>query len=192
MTVVFPLPLGPRKPKISPLWTRKLTSLTAVKLPKRRMRCSAEMAGSPFVCGAVSTASILRFQFHIRGHAGKDAAGGIIDTNFYANDLVNALFAGLHIARQEFSLLIDLLDDAIESSVRKRIDARFGGGDFLGTVAALQLIELMTRALLLGDGHFPVRFGGIALLLGDEVLFRERFVAVEIEVRAHFIGFRAV
>src|SRR5436190_8979341 len=126
MTVVFPLPLGPRKPKISPLWTRKLTSLTAVKLPKRRMRCSAEMAGSPFVCGAVSTASILRFQFHIRGHAGKDAAGGIIDTNFYANDLVNALFAGLHIARQEFSLLIDLLDDAIESSVRKRIDANFG------------------------------------------------------------------
>ena len=69
---------------------------------------------------------------------------------------------------------------------------RFGGGDFLGTVAALQLVELMTRALLLGDGHFPVRFGGIALLLGDEVLFRERFVAVEIEVRAHFIGFRAV
>src|SRR5437660_6654130 len=126
MTVVFPLPLGPRKPKISPFWTRKLTSLTAVKLPKRRTRCSAEMAGSPFVCGAVSTASILRFQFHIRGHAGKDAAGGIIDANFYANDLVNALFASLNVARQKFGLLIDLLDDAIESRVGKRIDANFG------------------------------------------------------------------
>src|SRR6201982_58329 len=115
MTVVFPLPLGPRKPKISPFWTRKLTSLTAVKLPKRRTRCAVEMEGAPFVAGAVSTASILRFQFHIRGHAGKDAAGGIIDADFYAHDLVNALFARLHIARQEFSLLIDLFDDAIES-----------------------------------------------------------------------------
>src|SRR5947208_2459870 len=126
MTVVFPLPLGPRKPKISPLWTRKLTSLTAVKLPKRRMRCSAEMAGSPFVCGAVSTASILRFQFHIRGHACKNMASGIIDANFYANDLVNALFASLNVAWQKFGLPIDLLDDAVECSVRKRIDTNFG------------------------------------------------------------------
>src|SRR2546422_11734081 len=46
MTVVLPLPLGPRKPNISPFSTRKLTSFTAVKLPKRRTRCSAEMAGS--------------------------------------------------------------------------------------------------------------------------------------------------
>src|SRR5690349_13620466 len=125
MTVVFPLPLGPRKPKISPFWTRKLTSLTAVKLPKRRTRCSAEMASSPFVCGAAATASILRFQFHIRGHAGKDASGRIIDADFYANDLVNALFAGLNVARQEFRLLIDLFNYTIKSSVRKRIDANF-------------------------------------------------------------------
>src|SRR5438132_3437124 len=126
MTVVFPLPLGPRKPKISPFWTRKLTALTAVKFPKRRTRRLAEMATSPFVCGAVATASIPRFQFYIRGHAGKDAAGGIIDADFYADDLVDALFAGLNIARQEFSLLIDLFDDAVESSVRKRIDTNFG------------------------------------------------------------------
>src|SRR5438045_4993693 len=126
MTVVFPLPLGPRKPKISPFWTRKLTSLTAVKLPKRRTRCSAEMATSPFACGAVATALIPRSQVHVGSHACKNMASGIIDANFYANDLVNALFASLHIARQEFSLLIDLLDDAIESSVRKRIDANFG------------------------------------------------------------------
>src|SRR5258708_5120516 len=126
MTVVFPLPLGPRKPKISLFWTRKLTSLTAVKLPKRRTRCSAEMATSAFVCGAVPTASIPRFQFHVGGHAGKDAAGGIMDADFYTNDLMDALFARLHIARQEFGLLIDLFDDAIESSVRERIDANLG------------------------------------------------------------------
>src|SRR6266446_894330 len=288
MTVVFPLPLGPRKPKISPFRTRKLTSLTAVKLAKRRTRCSAEMATSPFVCGAVPTASIPRFQFHVGGHAGKDAAGGIMDADFYANDLMDALFARLHIARQEFGLLIDLFDDAIESSVRERIEAnlgflanpdeadlrfgnvdayvdliffqksgnrrigsnevarsdvenfhsggggsgdlaltesglvvgigcfgefhvfapvaafeffqaglclmvmRFGGGDLLGAVAALEFIQLMTGALLLGDGHSPVRLGGIALLLGDEVFFCQRFVAVEIQMRADFVSFRAV
>src|SRR5438876_10165251 len=125
MTVVFPLPLGPRKPKISPFWTRKLTSLTAVKLPKRRTRCSAEMATSPCVCGAVATASIPRFQFHVGGHAGKDAAGGIIDAAFYANELLNALFARLDIARQEFGWLLALFDDAIESCVRATIDGSF-------------------------------------------------------------------
>src|SRR6266481_2199085 len=262
MTVVFPLPLGPRKPKISPFRTRKLTSLTAVKLAKRRTRCSAEMATSPFVCGAVPTASIPRFQFHVGGHAGKDAAGGIMDADFYANDLMDALFARLHIARQEFGLLIDLFDDAIESSVRERIEAnlgflanpdeadlRFGNvdayvdliffqksgnrrigsnevarsdvenfhsggggsgdlaltesglvvgigcfGEFhvLGAVAALEFIQLMTGALLLGDGHSPVRLGGIELLLGDEVFFCQRIVAVEIQMRADFVSFRAV
>src|ERR1700682_4856599 len=126
ITVVFPLPLGPRKPKISPFSTRKLTSFTAVKLPKRRTRCSAEMAACERGCGCVAMASALGFQFHIRSHAGEDTTGGIIDANFYAYDLVDALFTGLNIARQEFGLLVDLFDEAIESSVRKRIDANLG------------------------------------------------------------------
>src|SRR5258708_160223 len=126
MTVVFPLPLGPRKPKISPFSTRKLTSLTAVKLPKRLIRCSAEMAACGRDCAWVAIVSALGFQFHIGGHASEVTAGGIIDANFYANDLVYALFAGLNIARQEFGLLVDLFDEAIESSIRKRIDANFG------------------------------------------------------------------
>src|SRR5439155_12542297 len=287
MTVVFPLPLGPRKPKISPFWTRKLTSLTAVKLPKRRTRCSAEMATATLIWGAPATISIPRSQFHVGSHACKNMASGIIDANFYANDLVNALFASLNVAWQKFGLLIDLLDDAVECSVRKRIDTnfgflanldaanfgfgnidanvdlilfqkssdwrigsnevawadvqdfdsgggrsgdlsltesslvvsvgcfgevhvfapvaaleffqaglrlmvmRFGGGNFLGTVATLEFIQLMTGALLLGDGHFPVGFGGITLLLGDEVLFCERFVAVEVQMRADFVSFRS-
>src|SRR5712664_771953 len=260
MTVVFPLPLGPRKPKISPFSTRKLTSLTAVKLPKRLTRCSAEMAACGRDCGWVAIASVLRFQFHIGRHAGEDTTSGIIDANFYANDLVDALFAGLNIARQELGLLVDLFYEAIESSVRKRIDAyfgflakldpanfgfgnvdanvdlilfeksgdgsirrneiaranvevldgrgrrsgdlalaetgfvvgeccfgevdvfatvaalefflvglclmvvRFGGRNFLGTVAALQFIELVPGALLLGGGDFPIGLGGVALL----------------------------
>src|SRR2546429_1214593 len=116
MTVVFPLPLGPRKPKISPFWTRKLTSLTAVKLPKRRTRCSAEMATATLIWGAPATISIPRFQFHVGSHACKNMAGGVIDADFFAHDLVDALFASLNVARQKFGLLIDLLDDAIERS----------------------------------------------------------------------------
>src|SRR5258707_12681164 len=47
MTVVLPLPFGPRKPKISPFSTRKLTSLTATNAPNLRERFSATMA-EPF------------------------------------------------------------------------------------------------------------------------------------------------
>src|SRR5437773_2158342 len=77
-------------------------------------------------CWWVAIASAWGFQFHIRSHAGKDTTGGIMDANFYANDLVHAFFAGLNIARQEFGLLVDLFDEAVESSVRKGIDANFG------------------------------------------------------------------
>src|SRR2546428_1752685 len=105
MTVVLPLPLGPRKPKISPFSTRKLTSLTAVKLPKRRTRCSAEMATSPFDCRVLAMASIPRLQFHIRGHAGKHAAGGISDANLYTQKLGRTLLSGLGISRQGFNPL---------------------------------------------------------------------------------------
>src|SRR5213593_2856937 len=40
MTVDLPEPLGPRKPKIEPFATRKLTESTAVKCPKRFVRPS--------------------------------------------------------------------------------------------------------------------------------------------------------
>src|SRR6266849_4131538 len=125
MTVVLPLPLGPRKPNISPFPTRKPTSLTAVKLPKRQTRCSAEMATSPFICGVVATALIPRFQSHVGGHASEDAASGIIDANLHAKNLVHALLASLNVARQEFSLLVDLFEDAFENCIRKRINSDF-------------------------------------------------------------------
>src|SRR6267143_3439639 len=126
MTVVFPLPLGPRKPKISPFSTRKLTSFTAVKLPKRRTRCSAAIAALEVVCGIMATASIPRFQLHVGSHAGKHVAAGIIDANLYAKNLVHAFLAGLNVARQEFSLLVDLFEDPFENSFWKRVDSDFG------------------------------------------------------------------
>src|SRR5437588_3010585 len=126
MTVVFPLPLGPRKRKISPFSTRKLMSLTAVKLPKRLTRCSAEIAASPGFFVSFAIGSISRFEFHVGSHAGKHVAGGIMDANLYAENLVHAFLAGLHVARQEFSLLIDLFEDPFENSPWKRVDSDFG------------------------------------------------------------------
>src|SRR5512143_1731578 len=38
MVVDFPAPLGPRKPKISPFFTSRLTLFTAMKSSKRRER----------------------------------------------------------------------------------------------------------------------------------------------------------
>src|SRR3989442_6986106 len=125
VTVVFPLPLGPKKPKISPFSTRKLTSLTAVKLPKRRTRCSAEMATSPFDCRVLAMASIPRLQFHIRGHAGKHAAGGISDANLYTKNLVHAFLAGLDILRQEISPRIDLFGVPLQNWIWEKGDSNF-------------------------------------------------------------------
>src|SRR5436853_336315 len=126
MTVVFPLPLGPRKPKISPFSTRKLTSLTAVKLPKRLTRCSAEMAASAGFSVRFAIGSISCIKFHVGSHAGKHVAAGIIDANLYAENLVHAFLAGLDVARQEFSLLVDLFEDPFENSFWKRVDSDFG------------------------------------------------------------------
>ena len=42
MVVDFPAPLGPRKPKNCPGATRRFTSLTATKSPKRRVRFAVE------------------------------------------------------------------------------------------------------------------------------------------------------
>src|SRR5260370_12258731 len=86
MTVVFPLPLGPRNPKISPFSTRKLTSLTAVKVPKRRTRFFAEIAAFAEGCGEAATASTPRFYLHIRSHASKYAAHRIIDADFFSHE----------------------------------------------------------------------------------------------------------
>src|SRR5438552_1125141 len=125
MTVVFPLPLGPRKPKISPFSTRKLTSLTAVKLPKRRTRCSAEIAGSTGDCCALAIVSLRRFELYLGGHAGEDAASRVVDANFHAEDLVDAFLPRLHVAREKFGLLVNLFHLPAKNGVGKGVDADF-------------------------------------------------------------------
>src|SRR5713226_5719814 len=126
MTVVLPLPLGPRKPKISPFSTRKLTSLTAVKWPKRLTKCSAEMAGAAGFWVALAIRSISLFEFHVGSHASQHMAAGIIDANLHAKNLVHAFLARLDVARQEFGLLVDLFEDSLENCLRKRVNSDFG------------------------------------------------------------------
>src|ERR1700722_18414114 len=68
---------------------------------------------------------ISRFQFHIGGHARENVSSRIVDTDLHAENLVNALFAGLDVSRQKFRLLIDLFDDTLKDCLRKRIDPHF-------------------------------------------------------------------
>src|SRR5258708_14613798 len=96
MTVVFPLPLGPRKPKISPFSTRKLTSLTAVKVPNRLTRCSAEIAACGRDCAGVAIVSAPHFQFHTGRHPRADAARGYIYAKFFFKYLLDAPFSRLN------------------------------------------------------------------------------------------------
>src|ERR1700688_375416 len=115
MTVVLPLPLGPRKPKISPFSTRKLTPFTATKSPKRRTRFSAEMAS----CSLGGTSLARWGQFYIRGHSGQDPMRRIVDAHFDSEDLVNPFFPGLNVAGKEFGLLIDLFHHSVKSLLGK-------------------------------------------------------------------------
>src|SRR5262249_24210995 len=132
MTVVLPLPLGPKKPKISPLATSKLTPFTAVNLPKLRTSPRAAMAGSaagapPFGFwperdkGSAST-----FQLHVGGHAGQDMPGRVVDAHFHAEHLVHAFFTRLYVARKKLGLLVDLFNHAWERLAPRGIHGNFG------------------------------------------------------------------
>src|SRR5262245_11819005 len=150
MTVVFPLPLGPRKPKISPLATAKLTLFTAVNFPNVRTSPRAEMAGSapgppPFVFAMVPlTRSVSALEFHIRSHSRQNVMCRIIDAHFHAEHLMHPFFPRLHIARQKFGLLIDLFNQAF-----KRLASSGIHGDF-GLVANLYAVDFGFRNV---DAH---------------------------------------
>ena len=47
MKVVLPAPFGPIRPRISPAWSSKLTSLTATSPPKRRVAPATVKRGWP-------------------------------------------------------------------------------------------------------------------------------------------------
>src|SRR5271166_455580 len=67
-----------------------------------------------------------------------------------------------------------------------------GGGDFLGAIAAVEFVELVLEILFLREGHLPGGIGGVALLLGDEILLGQSIVALGVEVRTDFVGIGAV
>src|SRR5438270_10868357 len=104
MTVVLPLPLGPRKPKTSPGSTRKLTPSTAVTSPNLRTTFSVTMALMTF----------LRHKLDVGMNAGAQLALRIGHPQLHADDLMLAFFARLHVARQKFRLLADLLHHRVE------------------------------------------------------------------------------
>src|ERR1700723_308182 len=66
MVVDFPAPFGPRNPKNWPGATRRFTSCTATKSPKRRVRCSVEIAGA-----AIGADVLMEFQ--TLAHSDSDA-----------------------------------------------------------------------------------------------------------------------
>src|SRR6266852_8911936 len=117
ITVVLPLPLGPRKPNTSPCSTVKLKPSTAVKSPNLRTRFSATIAAI----------SILRqLQAQVGGHARADPPARIVYPHLEAEHLMDALFTCLHVAREEFRFLVDLLDHAFKDIAGERIDADLG------------------------------------------------------------------
>src|SRR6202451_35363 len=71
IVVDFPAPLVPRKPKNWPPATRRFTSCTATKSPKRRVRCSVEIAGAAIVADALMEFQTLA---HSRGDADQSCA----------------------------------------------------------------------------------------------------------------------
>src|SRR5258708_10570135 len=55
-TVVLPAPFGPIRAVIAPRWAVKERSLTAMRPPKRMLRCSTRSTGARFEGGAAALA----------------------------------------------------------------------------------------------------------------------------------------
>src|SRR5512139_3916586 len=104
MVVDLPAPFGPRKPKISPRRTVRLTRLTATKSPKRRSRSCRLTAMSPGAGIMVSPPSavaehgdehVLEGRLHrakaVDRHAGslQHAPGGLFRRDRLAADQVH-------------------------------------------------------------------------------------------------------
>src|ERR1700675_2014631 len=69
MVVDLPAPLGPRKPKISPRWTARLTWSTAVNVPKRLTKSRISTALSVSICGSGGAGQCDEDVFERRGDA---------------------------------------------------------------------------------------------------------------------------
>src|SRR5262249_16278189 len=81
---------------------------------------------SRWIWSTRSHRSARRLQFNVGSHTAAHAIRRIVNAHFYAENLVHAFFARLHVARQKLRLLIDLLHDTVKNRVRERIDANLG------------------------------------------------------------------
>src|SRR5947209_140342 len=122
MTVDLPEPFGPRKPKIEPLATERLTWSTAVKEPNRLVSFSQAIISS---AGMVQLLGRHIGKQHIRCHPRAQLFFAIRESHFHAKDLFDSLRDGLGIARGELGGPIDLLDTSLKIFVWKRIDLHF-------------------------------------------------------------------
>src|SRR5205814_260848 len=140
ITVVFPDPFGPRKPKIDPFPTENETWSTAVKAPKRFVNPSTSIIGSginresgkegylvklldSWIPGfqIYSLVSFHIWKVNIRRHSGAHTIVVAGQTDLHAEYLFDPVSDGLHVAWRKFGLSIDLFDHAIEIGMRKRV-----------------------------------------------------------------------
>src|SRR5437764_1308081 len=83
ITVDFPEPFGPKKPKIAPLPTLKLTWSTAVNCPNRRVRPSHSIMVSGILPRHL-------WKRHIGCHTRPQFAVAIVEPHLDAKDLFDA------------------------------------------------------------------------------------------------------
>src|SRR6267142_2026342 len=95
MTVDFPDPFGPRKPKIDPLEIEKVTRSTAVNEPKRFVRSRHWIIASSFIKSRDVSKS------YIRCHARAQRAIPTGEPDFDTKHLLRAFGDGLRVARRK-------------------------------------------------------------------------------------------
>ena len=106
------------------VWNKMPASWSADQLPLRikpRMGLGYHTRSGTEQCWLA-----LRGKGYVGGHSSAHAARSIVNADFHAKDLVDALFDGLHIAGKEFGLLVDLLDRAVEDLVGEGVHADLG------------------------------------------------------------------
>src|SRR5262245_58507766 len=101
MTVDLPEPFGPRKPKIEPLATLRLTLSTAVKCPNLRVSPSHSIIVSPVMGRIWRTLFRHAQEENVHRHAGAEFAFGIVEANLDPENLFHPLANGLDVAWRE-------------------------------------------------------------------------------------------
>src|SRR4051794_15099497 len=98
--------------------TRRIrSSVRSYWMPsKAASRRSGGFAGGAGSFGHVRKIDVCR-------HAGAQLIFGVIEPHFYAKNLPDSIFEGLHISRREFGLPINLFNRAVEILVAKRVDS---------------------------------------------------------------------